>query len=312
MKRTRITELFGIEHPVVQGGMIWNAGAKLAAAVSEAGGLGLIGAGSMRPDLFRSHIRKARKLTDKPFGVNIPLIYKYAGDFVETALDEGVDIFFTSAGSPKKYTPLLKDKGAVVFHVVSSPGLAAKCGAAGVDGVVAEGFEAGGHNGRDEITTMVLVPQTVKAVDIPVLAAGGIVTGGQIAAALAMGADGVQMGTRFALTEESSSHRSFKEECVKSASGNTRLVMKKLIPVRLIKNRFCREIMEAEDRGAGKEELMAMLGKGRAMKGMFEGDLEEGELEIGQGIGLTDEVIPVGEVFENLEREYAEAVKRLE
>ncbi len=310
--RTPVTELLGIRYPIIQGGMVWNSGAKLAAAVSEAGGLGLIGAGSMDPELLAEHIDKARSLTDKPVGVNLPLFYKYAEEDLKVILDKKVPVVFTSAGSPKKTTPILKENGAVVFHVVSTPELAVKCEKAGVDGVVAEGFEAGGHNGRDELTTMVLVPQVVRAVSIPVVAAGGIATGEQMAATFALGAQAVQVGTRFAATEEASGHPAFKKALVEAGPTDTFLTIKKGIPVRLLDNAFRRRIMEAEARGASREEIVAMLGSGRERLGMFEGDLEEGELEAGQVVGLIREILPAGQVVRNLVRDFLAAIDRLQ
>jgi enoyl-[acyl-carrier protein] reductase II len=306
-----ITKLFGIRLPIVQAGMVWVSGGKLAAAASEAGALGVVGAGSMQPELLREHLRKAKSLTAKPLGVNIPLLYSKAQEQIDIAFEEGVRIFFTSAGSPKTYTKPLKDRGAVVVHVTSSPELAKKCEDAGVDAVVAEGFEAGGHNGRDEITTLVLVPEVVDAVKIPVIAAGGIGDGRGIAAALALGASGVQLGTRFAATVESSAHASFKQAIVDAGSGATMLTMKKHVPVRLMKNRFFAEVAAAEERGASKAELEAILGKGRAKRGMLEGDLDEGELEIGQISGLVHDVPTVAALVSRLEAEYKSALARL-
>ena len=300
MFQTRITELFGIPVPVIQGGMVYNSGARLAAAVSNAGGLGLVGAGSMRPDLFREQIRKARALTDRPFGVNIPLLYAHSPECATIALEEGVRIFFTSAGSPRKVAPLLKQAGCTLVHVVAHPDLARKCEDAGCDAVVCEGFEAGGHNGREEITTMVLVPECVAAVQIPVIAAGGIATGAQMAAALALGAEGVQIGSRFAISRESSGHDNFKQAVVAADAGATRLVLKPHVPVRLLRNAFRDRIDAMEARGASRDELIAELGQGRARAGMLEGDLAEGELEIGQVSGLIDDVPPVAEIMARL------------
>jgi len=307
----RVCGLLGIEHPVIQAGMVYNSGAKLAAAAANAGALGLIGAGSMRPDLFREQIRKARTLTDRPFGVNIPLLYPHSPECVEIALAEGVRIFFTSAGSPRKVVGPLKDAGCLSVHVVAGPDLARKCEDAGCDAVVCEGFEAGGHNGREEITTMVLVPECVATVSIPVIAAGGIATGAQMAAALALGAEGVQIGSRFAVTRESSGHAAFKRAVVEAGPGDTRLVLKKHVPVRLLRNDFRERIMRMEAAGATAEELAAELGQGRARRGMLEGDLAEGELEIGQVSGLIDDVPTVSEVMERLLRDYDDAVRRL-
>lgn len=307
----RVCALLGIEHPIVQAGMIWNSGARLAAAAANAGCLGLIGAGSMRPDLFREQIRKARALTDRPFGVNLPLLYDHIGGCLEVALEEGVRVFFTSAGSPKRVAGRLKGAGCTLVHVVAHPDLARKCEEAGCDAVVCEGFEAGGHNGRDEITTMVLVPECVRAVSIPVIAAGGIATGAQMAAAFCLGAEAVQVGSRFAVTRESSGHEAFKRAVVEAGPGDTHLVMKPVVPVRLLRNRFRDEVMRLEAQGAGREALAELLGKGRARRGMHEGDLEEGELEIGQVSGLIDDVPSVAEVVDSLLRGYDEAVARL-
>ncbi len=308
---TAITELFGIDYPIVQGGMIWVSGWKLAAAVSNAGALGLIGGGSMEPELFREHIQKCRQSTDRPFGVNIPLISKYAEQLVQVALEERVNIVFTSAGNPAKFTGRLKAEGATVVHVIANVRFARKAEAAGVDAVVAEGFEAGGHNGLDEITTLVLVPQVVDAVSIPVIAAGGIADGRGLCAALALGAAGVQIGTRFAAAEESSAHPNYKQAIVQADDTATALVMKKLIPVRLIKNRFYQEIKALEEQGASITEMMRFLGKGRAKKAIFEGDLEEGEIEVGQVAGLIREILPAREIVLRLVKEYQEAKKRL-
>ncbi|MBK25162.1 MAG: nitronate monooxygenase [Halobacteriovorax sp.] len=304
-----ITDLFNIEYPIIQGGMVWVSGSKLAAAVSNSGCLGLIGAGSMKPDLLKEHLIKANSLTDKPMGVNIPLLYEKAPEQIQTALDSGIRIFFTSAGSPKKYTKMLKDQGCIVVHVTSSPELALKCEAAGVDAIVAEGFEAGGHNGRDEITTMSLIPQIRDAVSIPVIAAGGIGDGRGIAAAFALGADGVQLGTRFAATKESSAHENFKRAIENAKSGDTLLTMKDLVPVRLLKNKFFQDIMTAEENCASAEELASILGKGRAKKGMLEGDLEEGELEIGQISALIKNTPTVSECVQDLINSYKETLK---
>jgi len=311
VKPSAIVQMFGVQYPIVQGGMVWVSGAKLAAAVSNAGALGLIGAGSMKPDLLRQQIIKAKTLTNKPFGINLPLLYDGAKDQIDVALELGVKIFFTSAGSPKKFTPYLKEKGCTVVHVTSTPDLAKKCEDAGVDAVVAEGFEAGGHNGRDEITTLVLIPQVVKAVRIPVIAAGGIGTGSAIAAMLALGAAGVQIGSRFAATVESSAHDNFKNAIVKSSHDATVLTMKKLVPVRLLKNKFCADVMALEDRAANKEELASLLGKGRAKRGMLEGDMDEGELEIGQVSALIKDVPTCQDLVRRLVEEYRAAAQSL-
>lgn len=310
-KNNRICGLLGIEHPIIQGGMIYNSGGRLAAAVAEAGGLGLIGAGSMRPDLFRDQIRKTRTLTQRPFGVNIPLLYSHSVESVEVALDEGVRVFFTSAGSPKKVIGPLKEAGCTVVHVVASPALAVKCETAGCDAVVCEGFEAGGHNAREELTTMVLVPQCVAAVDIPVIAAGGIATGPQLAAALALGADGVQIGSRFAVSVESSGHDHFKQAVVDAGPTDTHLVLKAHVPVRLLKNAFRDMITALETGGAGREELAAALGTGRARRGMLEGDIAEGELEIGQVSGLIEDIPTVSDIMARLLVGYDQTVARL-
>ena len=307
--KTRISEIFNIKYPIIQGGMIWASGYKLVSAVSNAGGLGLIGAGSMRPDLFREHIQKCKQATDKPFGVNIPLIYKYSKEMINIALEEGVKIFFTSAGSPKKYTKTLKDNGCKVVHVVASAYHAKKVEDAGCDAVVVEGFEAGGHNGRQELTTMVLVPAAVDAVSIPVIAAGGIADGRGIAAAFALGAEGVQIGTRFAISQESSLHEKMKEACVNAKEDDTFLILKKLIPTRVIINNFAKQVLELENKGASKEELAELLGEGRARKGMFEGDLENGELEIGQAVAIINNIPSVAEIMQQLVNGYEQAKK---
>jgi enoyl-[acyl-carrier protein] reductase II len=309
--KNRVCELLGIEHPIIGAGMVYNSGAKLAAAVAEAGGLGLIGAGSMRPDLLREHIRKARTLTDQPFGVNLPLFFKHAKESMEVALAEGVKVFFTSAGSPKRAIGPLKAAGCTVVHVVANPALAVKCQDAGCDAVVCEGFEAGGHNGREEITTMVLVPECVEALDIPVIAAGGIATGAQLAAALALGAEGVQIGSRFAATVESSGHANFKNAVAQAGPGDTHLMMKSHMPVRLLKNAFFTQVQELEARCASSAELAELLGTGRARAGMLEGDLDQGELEIGQVSGLIDDVPTVFEVMRRLLEGYDQARARL-
>ncbi len=307
----KVCELFGIKYPIIQGGMVWVSGAKLAAAVSNAGGLGLIGAGSMKPDLLREHIKKAKTLTDKPFGVNIPIFSKYSEEQVRVSLEEGVKIFFMSAGSPKKYTSYLKEKGCIVVHVTSTATLAKKCEDAGVDAVVVEGFEAGGHNGRDELTTFVLIPQTKKLVNIPVIAAGGIATGEGIAAAFALGADGVQIGTRFAATVESSAHENYKKALVNAKDTDTMLYLKSIIPVRLVKNSLTLKIEELEKRCADVEELKKIIGEHAAKRAIFDGDVENGEIEAGQIAGLIEDIPAVSEVFQNLIKEYKETVGRL-
>jgi enoyl-[acyl-carrier protein] reductase II len=305
----RITKLFGIERPIVSGGMVWCSGWRLASAVSNTGGLGLLGAGSMHPETLREHIRKCKAATDKPFGVNIPLMYPQIDELMQLVVDESVRIVFTSAGSPSKWTGWLKERGITVVHVVSSSRFARKAEEAGVDAVVAEGFEAGGHNGREETTTLCLVPAVRRAVSIPLLAAGGIATGEAMLAMRALGAEGVQIGTRFALTEESSAHPAFKELCLSLQEGDTKLLLKKLAPVRLIRGKFFEAVEEAEAAGMSADDLRALLGKGRAKKGIFEGDLDEGELEIGQvasslqGKGIQK----VAEVMKELEDEYHQA-----
>lgn len=304
--QNRITELFGIQYPIISGGMVWCSGWRLASAVSNAGGLGLIGAGSMNADLLREHIQKCRAATDKPFGVNVPLLYKHAEAMMEVIIEEKVPVVFTSAGSPKTWTGKLHEAGIKVAHVVASTKFALKCQEAGVDAVVAEGFEAGGHNGKEETTTMVLVPHVRKCIDIPLIAAGGIGTGAGMLAAFALGAEGVQIGTRFALTKESSASDRFKERCINLQEGDTMLSLKKVVPTRLIKNEFFRKVEEAENRGASAEELKDILSYGRAKKGIFEGDLDEGELEIGQVSYMIKTIPAVQDVFDSLITEYRE------
>jgi len=311
MRRTRVCELFGIDYPIIQAGMIWVSGGRLASAASEAGALGLIGAGSMTPELLRHHIRKARSLTAKPFGVNLPILYRHAEEMVPIILEEKIPVVFTSGGSPKTYTRRFKDAGCVVVHVTSTPTLARKCEDAGVDAVVAEGFEAGGHNGRDELTSFVLIPQVVDAVKIPVIAAGGIADGRGVAAAIALGADGVQVGSRFVASEEASCHPDFKKAVLNAGSEDTFLVLKSLVPVRLIKNDFCRRAMDAETRGARKESLSELLGHGRAQLGMYDGDLAEGELEIGQVSGMINEILPAAEIIHRLREGYEATLRHL-
>lgn len=296
----RITELFGIKYPIIQGGMVWCSGWRLASAVSNAGGLGLIGSGSMHPDILREHIQKTKKATDKPFGVNIPLLYPQIEELINIIIEEGVKIVFTSAGSPKKYTSLFKTKGIIVVHVVSSALFAKKCEEAGCDAVVAEGFEAGGHNGREETTTLTLIPRVRESINIPLIAAGGIGSGKAIYSVLALGAEAVQIGSAFAVSKESSAHIEFKHLVTRIDEGDTILALKKLAPTRLIKNKFFSEINELESKGASIEEIRNHLGKGRAKKGMFEGDLEEGELEIGQISSQIKEIKPVKEIIEDM------------
>jgi enoyl-[acyl-carrier protein] reductase II len=305
--RTLITELFGIRYPIVQAGMVWCSGSRLAAAASEAGALGLIGGGSMRPDGFRDHLRTMRNLTQQPWGVNIPIFHKYAADQIAIALEEGVKIFFTSAGNPRSYTPALKEAGATVVHVVATSAQAQKSAATGCDAVVVEGFEAGGHNGPDEITTLVLVRLAVQAVQIPVIAAGGIADGHAMCAALALGASGVQVGTRFAITQESSAHPGYKQAVTVAGERDTVLALKRIGPARFLKNAFAHRVLEAEGRGAGAEELQALLGQGRARRGIFEGDREVGELEVGQVAGLISDVPTASEVVADLMSGYRQA-----
>jgi enoyl-[acyl-carrier protein] reductase II len=307
----RLCRLLGTELPIIQAGMVYMSNARLAAAAANAGCLGLLGAGSMRPELLREQIRKTRTLTDRPFGVNLPLLYSHSPACLDVALAEEVRIFVTSAGSPVRIVGRLKQEGATVLHVAASPALARKCEDAGCDAVVCEGFEAGGHNGREELTTMVLVPQCVAAVTIPVVAAGGIATGAQWAAAVALGADGVQIGSRFAVTQESSGHDAFKQRVVAAGPGDTHLVMKSLVPVRLLKNGFYEQVVAAEQRGASRDELVALLGEGRARRGMLEGDLEAGELEIGQVSGMIDDIPTVAQLVARLQAEYRAAAGRL-
>jgi len=300
----RICDLFGIKYPIIQGGMVWCSGWRLASAVSNAGGLGLIGAGSMHPEVLREHIRKCSEATDKPFGVNIPLMYPQIDEIMKIVVEEKVKVVFTSAGNPKAWTSYLKQNGIKVAHVVSSAKFAEKCEAAGVDAIVAEGFEAGGHNGREETTTLCLIPSVRKATSLPLISAGGIATGAAMLAVMALGAEGVQMGTCFALTKESSAHDNFKELCLSLNEGDTKLLLKKLAPVRLVKGKFFSQVEEAEARGASVEEMRELLGKGRAKKGIFEGNLDEGELEIGQVASLIHELKPVAEVVKKVVDEF--------
>jgi enoyl-[acyl-carrier protein] reductase II len=300
----KITQLFGISYPIIQGGMIWNSGYKLASAVSNAGGLGLIGAGSMYPDVLRQHIQKCKAATDKPFGVNVPMLYPNIEEIIQIIIDEGVKIVFTSAGNPKTWTSHLKSHGITVVHVVSSSKFALKAQEAGVDAVVAEGFEAGGHNGREETTTFTLIPMVKEQISIPLIAAGGIATGKGMLAAMVLGADGVQMGSRFVASVESSAHENFKQTVVDTKEGDTQLTLKELAPVRLIKNKFYNDVQELYSKCPSKEDLEMLLGKRRAKRGMFEGDLVEGELEIGQIAGLIHEVKSVREIFEMLLKEF--------
>ncbi len=306
-----IKALFNIEIPIVQGGMIWASGWQLASAVSNAGGLGLLGSGSMYPHILQEQITKCKAATNKPFGVNIPLLYADVESHIKTIIDNQVPIVFTSAGNPKTYTKLFQSHGIKVVHVVSSSVFAKKAEDAGCDAVVAEGFEAGGHNGREETTTMVLIPLVKAAVKIPVIAAGGIATGKQMLAATILGASGVQIGSRFLASPEASSHENFKQMLIHSAEGDTQLVMKKTVPVRLLKNKFYNEIVEAENRGATAEELKTILGRGRAKKGMFEGDIEEGELEVGQVAASIKAIKPAGEIVREIWEEYNQSIQQL-
>ena len=304
--KNRITELFNIKYPIIQAGMIWHSGWRLASAVSNCGGLGLIGSASMYPDILRENIQKCKKATDKPFGVNVALLYPNLEEIINIILEEGVKIVFTSAGSPKTYTETLQKEGLKVAHVVSSTKFAVKCEEAGVDAIVAEGFEAGGHNGRDETTTFCLIPNVRKHISKPLIAAGGIALGSQMKAAMILGADGVQIGSRFAATLEASAHENWKKKITELNEGDTLLTLKELAPVRMVKNKFFNELEEIYNVGRNAEALVASLGRARAKKGMFEGDMEEGELEIGQVSALIDEVLPVETVFANLLREFNE------
>lgn len=305
--QNRITQLFNIKYPIVQGGMIWHSGWRLASAVSNNGGLGLIGAGSMYPDILRENIQKCKAATDKPFGVNVPMLYPNLDEVIQIILEEGVKIVFTSAGNPKTYTETLQKEGLTVGHVVSSTKFAMKCEDAGVDAIVAEGFEAGGHNGRDETTTLVLIPNVRNHISKPLIAAGGIATGAQMKAAMILGADGVQIGSRFAATTEASSHDDWKGKITTLNEGDTQLTLKELAPVRLVKNKFFYDVERLYETGRDVEALKATLGRARAKKGMFEGDLEEGELEIGQVSALIDEILPVEKVFAQLLKEFEAA-----
>jgi enoyl-[acyl-carrier protein] reductase II len=308
MKQNKITSLFKIKYPIVQGGMVWCSGWKLASAVSNAGGLGLIGAGSMHPETLREHIQKCKKATNQPFGVNLPLIYPEIDKHLEILIEEGVNIVFTSAGNPKKFTPLLKQHQITVVHVVSSSKFAIKAQAAGVDAIVAEGFEAGGHNGREETTTFCLIPEVSQVLNIPLLAAGGVGSGQAMAAALALGADGVQIGSLFAACRESSAHQQFKNLVIETKEGDTLLSLKKLVPVRLLKNEFQKIVFDKESEGASSEELRHLLGKGRSKKGIFEGDLVEGELEIGQVAAQINELVTADEIIKRLITEFNQTI----
>lgn len=307
----RITRLFNVKYPVVQGGMIWASGWRLASAVSNAGGLGLIGSGSMYPDVLREHIQKCKSATDKPYGVNIPMLYPDLDQVIEIILEEKVPIVFTSAGNPKTYTELFKKENRTVVHVVSSSKFAIKAEDAGVDAVVAEGFEAGGHNGREETTTLVLVPGITEKVSVPVLAAGGIATGAAMFAVMALGAEGVQIGSRFVASEEASSHPSFKKMVMEADEGHTHLTLKELAPVRLLKNKFYEDVIKLYSKSPSSDDLRTLLGRARAKRGMFEGDLEEGELEIGQVSGLIHDILPASEIIQNIMTDFKKTGERM-
>lgn len=308
--QNRITELFNIKYPIIQAGMVWNSGWRLASAVSNAGGLGLIGAGSMYPEVLLEHIQKCKNATAKSFGVNVPMLYPDIDKIINIIINEKVKIVFTSAGNPKTYTALLKEKGITVVHVVSSVKFALKAEVAGVDAVVAEGFEAGGHNGREETTTFTLIPMVKEQIKIPLIAAGGIATGSGMLAAMVLGADGVQIGSRFVASDESSAHIAFKEHVVAAKEGDTVLTLKELAPVRMLKNKFFESIIELYSTNPTKEDLIKHLGRARAKKGMFEGDLDEGELEIGQIAGLIHDIKPAAQIVEDLMREFREAKEK--
>lgn len=306
-----ITQLFKIKYPIIQAGMVWNSGWRLASAASNSGILGLIGAGSMYPEVLKEHIQKCKQATDKPFGVNVPMLYPNIEEIMDIIVDEDIKVVFTSAGNPKTWTKWLKEKGITVVHVVSSVKFALKAQEAGVDAVVAEGFEAGGHNGREETTSLSLIPMVKEQIKIPLIAAGGIATGRAMLAVMILGADGVQIGSRFAASEESSSHQAFKQAIVDAKEGDTQLTLKELAPVRLIRNKFFEEVQELYKKGATVEELKVLLGRARAKKGMFEGDLVEGELEIGQISGLIHDIKPVGQIVDDLVSEFEEAKNEL-
>jgi enoyl-[acyl-carrier protein] reductase II len=308
---TRISELFSIKYPIIQAGMVWCSGWELASAVSNAGGLGLIGSGSMDPETLRIHIKKAKKATSKPFGVNVPLLYAHVNEIMKVILEEYVPVVFTSAGNPATWTKTLKDNQITVVHVIANVKFAKKSEEAGVDAIVAEGFEAGGHNGREETTTFVLLPLIRKTTTLPLIAAGGIATGQAMLAAMALGAEGVQMGSRFVASLESSAHEDFKKRVVNMPDGGTRLALRQLTPVRIIKNELSSKLEEAEIKGAGKDELLAILGRGRSKLGMFEGNLSEGELEIGQTAALINDIKPAGDIVENIMKEYSEGLENL-
>ncbi len=309
--KTKITELFNIQYPIIQAGMIWCSGWKLASAVSNAGGLGLLGAGSMYPDIFEHHVKQMQAASQKPWGVNLPLLYPQMDEIIEIVLREKVKIVFSSAGNPKKYTALFKEHGITVVHVVANSKFALKAQDAGVDAIVAEGFEAGGHNGIEETTTMNLIPLIRKTVDLPLIAAGGIGTGRQMLAAMILGADGVQVGSRFAASAESSGHAVFKQKIVEAKDGDTMLTLKNIVPVRLIKNKFLSQVLEMESRGATREDLITLLGRGRAKLGMFEGNADEGELEIGQVSALIDDIKPAAEIIKEMLEDFESAKAEL-
>lgn len=307
--QNRVTELFHIKYPIIQAGMIWNSGWRLASAVSNSGGLGLLGAGSMYPEVLREHIQKCKKATDKPFGVNVPMLYPDIDKIIDIIIEEGVKIVFTSAGNPKTYTSKLKENGITVVHVVSSVKFALKAQEAGVDAVVAEGFEAGGHNGREETTTFTLIPMVKEQLKIPLIAAGGIATGKGMLAAMVLGADGVQVGSRFVASDEASSHRAFKQMVVDAKEGDTQLTLKELAPVRMLKNKFFESVIQLYSTNPTKEDLIKHLGRARAKRGMFEGDLEEGELEIGQIAGLIHDIKPAAQILKDILEEFEIAKK---
>ena len=307
----RVTSLFKIKYPIIQAGMVWCSGWRLAAAVSNAGGLGIIGAGSMYPDVLRAHIRKCKQATDLPFAVNVPLLYPNVEEIMQIIVEEDVKIVFTSAGNPASWTSFLKENGIIVVHVIANTKFALKAEASGVDAIVAEGFEAGGHNGREETTTMCLIPMITKAVKIPVIAAGGIGSGSAMLAAFALGAAAVQIGSAFAIAEESSAHPNFKSEILAAAEGDTKLRMKKLVPVRLLKNSFAEAVAQAEAEGANTEKLMQLLGRARAKLGMFEGNMEEGELEIGQVSAMLKEIKPAAEILQSIWQEFLAEKERI-
>lgn len=307
-EKNPITQLFNIKYPLIQAGMVWNSGWKLASAVSNAGGLGLLGAGSMYPEVLREHIQKCKKATSQPFGVNLPLLYPNIQEHIQTIIDEKIPIVFTSAGNPNVWTSILKEKGITVVHIVSSVKFALKAQEAGVDAIVAEGFEAGGHNGREETTTFTLIPMVKEQVQIPLIAAGGIATGRGMLAAMVLGADGVQIGSRFVATPEASSHPAYKQKVIDAIDGDTLLTLKELAPVRLLKNKFYEEVMHLYNTSPNKEQLIALLGRGRAKKGMFEGDMENGELEIGQVAGLIHQLKPAQAVVEEIITDYKKVI----